>query len=300
MDGILNVNKPAGMTSFDVVAKIRRLTGTKKVGHAGTLDPMASGVLPVCTGKATKLIEFLMEKDKSYRVGLVLGRATDTQDATGTTVYEKPVTASDEEIEKVIRGFIGEREQTPPMYSAVRVNGKRLYELARQGIEVERKPRNVTFYKIAPHDIERCGHEAGVIMDVDCSKGTYMRTLCHDIGAKLGCGGHMSSLVRTRSGPFSIENSYTIDCLAELKENNQLKSAFIDMDKALAHLPEVYVTPGEAIRLKNGCAVSFEKMAPGPYRLYHENGYFLGIAMAFEQNDTTILKARKWIGHESL
>ena len=299
MDGILNVNKPAGITSFDVVAKIRRLTGTKKVGHAGTLDPMASGVLPVCAGKATKIIEFLMEKDKSYRVGLVLGRATDTQDATGTTVYEKPVTASDEEIERVIGGFVGEREQTPPMYSAVRVNGKRLYELARRGIEIERKPRNVTFYDIALLGIERRGHEVGVIMDVDCSKGTYMRTLCHDIGEKLGCGGHMSSLVRTRSGPFSIENSYTIDCLAALKENNRLESAFMDMDKALAHLPEVHVSHGEAIRLKNGCTVPF-KIAPGLYRLYHENGYFLGIAAAFEQDHTTMLKARKWIGHESL
>ena len=202
MNGIINVNKPIGITSFDVVSKIRRLYQIKKVGHAGTLDPDASGVLPLCIGKATKVIEYLMDKDKAYRVELVLGMATDTQDASGNIILEEPVLASNDEIKAAIKSFLGKQEQIPPMYSAVRINGKRLYELARKGIEVERNPRPVTFYKIDISSIERKSDKAVVTFDVECSKGTYIRTLCHDIGELLGCGGLMNALERTRSGPL--------------------------------------------------------------------------------------------------
>ena len=170
MNGIIIVNKPTGITSFDVVSRIRRLYQIKKVGHTGTLDPDASGVLPLCIGKATKVIEYLMDEDKAYRVGLLLGAATDTQDATGSIILEKPVLVSDEEIETAINSFMGDQEQIPPMYSAVRIKGKRLYELARRGIEVERSPRPITIYKIDILNIERKSDKVHVTFEVECSK----------------------------------------------------------------------------------------------------------------------------------
>ena len=203
MDGIYIVNKPKGITSFDVVAKMRRICDTKKVGHAGTLDPDAVGVLPICVGRATKVIEYLMEEDKAYHVELMLGMATDTQDSSGSVLYEKPVTASITEIEETIKSFVGESMQIPPMYSAIRVNGKRLYELARKGLEVERNPRAITISQIDISSINKKDDKVIVLFDVDCSKGTYVRTLCNDIGERLNCGGHMTSLTRTRSGPLS-------------------------------------------------------------------------------------------------
>lgn len=298
MDGILNINKPIGLTSFDVVAKVRRLTGTKKVGHTGTLDPDATGVLPICIGKATKIIEFLMEKDKIYRVGLLLGKATDTQDASGKTLYEKPVEASFKEIEETIIGFLGSRDQIPPMYSAIRIDGKRLYDLARQGIEVERKPRPITFYKIDLLSMEKLDDKVKVVLDVECSKGTYMRTLCHDIGEKLGCGGHMMSLVRTRSGPFLLEDAHTLEDLEELKSSQKLESAFMMMDRAILHFPAAYVSDIEAKRLKNGLGVIYKCLAPGFCRIYHEDGRFLAIGKGSEQEDVSILRTYKWIENE--
>lgn len=300
MDGIFNINKPKGITSFDVVSKIRRLCKTKKVGHAGTLDPDASGVLPICIGKATKVIEFLMDKDKSYRVGLMLGKATDTQDASGNILYEKPVMASIEEIEEAIKSFLGEGEQIPPMYSAVKVNGKKLYELARKGIEVERKPRPVTFFKLDILSIDKNSDNVIVIFDVECSKGTYVRTLCHDIGKKLGCGGHMISLVRTRSGPFLLENAYTLDSLQELNSNNRLETAIISMDKAILNMPPVYVNQNEAIKLKNGLVIPKNSLTTGFSRVYHEDGAFLAIGKNINLNDALGLKTHKWVGNNSV
>jgi len=255
MNGIIIVNKPTGITSFDVVSRIRRLYQIKKVGHTGTLDPDASGVLPLCIGKATKVIEYLMDEDKAYRVGLLLGAATDTQDATGSIILEKPVLVSDEEIETAINSFMGDQEQIPPMYSAVRIKGKRLYELARRGIEVERSPRPITIYKIDILNIERKSDKVHVTFEVECSKGTYVRTLCHDIGQLLGCGGHMNSLIRTRSGPFMLDDSYTLDDLEEIKSKMKLETALISMDKALLKMPSVYISHNNALRLKNGLSV---------------------------------------------
>ncbi len=295
MDGILNIHKSVGMTSFDVVAKVRRLTGTKKVGHAGTLDPDASGVLPICVGKATKVIEFLMDKDKAYRVGLMLGKATDSQDATGKTLYEKPVLASDEEIEKTIKGFLGCTEQIPPMYSAIRVEGKRLYELARQGVEIEREPRPVTFFRIDILDIKRLTDKVSVMLDVECSKGTYMRTLCHDIGEKLNCGGHMASLIRTRSGPFLLEQAHTLDDLERFIINNQSDVALLPMENALMHFPEVRLTAVEARKLMNGLTIAI-KGGSGLCRVYHDNGSFIAIGKIIEQENRSLLKTYKWIG----
>lgn len=297
MDGILVINKPINMTSFDVVARVRRLTSTKKVGHAGTLDQDASGVLPVCTGRATKIIEFLMDKDKAYTVELILGKATDTQDASGKTLYERTVEASFDEIEKTIYSFIGENRQIPPMYSAIKINGQKLYDLARKGIEVERKPRTVYFHNIDIKDISRDNDKVRVIMDVECSKGTYMRTLCHDIGERLGCGGHMASLVRTRSGPFLLGDAFTLDELEKLKDDGSLDTAFKRTDEALPQFPAVYVPDLYAKKLKNGLTVKWSGLINGFYRIYNENGAFLAIGFA-ENGD--MLKSYKWIEPDNL
>jgi len=299
MDGILNINKPAGITSFDVVSRVRKICKTKKVGHAGTLDPDASGVLPVCVGKATKVIEFLMDKTKTYRVGLLLGKATDTQDASGMVLYEKPVNATDEEIKNVIKGFLGETEQIPPMYSAIKINGKKLYELARKGIEVERKPRKVTFYSLVILSIERKGDITEVVFDADCSKGTYIRTLCHDIGEKLRCGGHMRSLIRLRSGPFSIEESYSLESI-ENNENNMPEKALIPMDKALEGFPSVRVSDKDAKRLKNGLNIPIEGYPSGLTRVYHESGAFIAVGRILAAHGEPELRTYKWIGSEGI
>ena len=308
MDGILNIHKPAGMTSFDVVAKIRRLTATKKVGHAGTLDPDATGVLPVCAGKATKVIEYLMEKDKAYRAVMLLGETTDTQDATGVRLKERNAEAGDEEILKVMAGFVGTRQQLPPMHSAVRINGKRLYELARKGEEVERTPRPVTFYSLIPEGIRRFETEGGkraeVTFLVECSKGTYIRTLCHDIGEALGCGGHMKTLVRTRSGPFRLEEAVTLEGLEKAKEEGTLESLFLSMDKALVHMPAFHVDPLEEKRLSNGMVIITESPDNptetgelGLVRLYSHEGRFLGIGKKWiKERERAAVKAAKWIG----
>ncbi len=297
MDGILNINKPSGMTSFDVVGRVRRLAGPKKVGHAGTLDPDANGVLPVCIGRATKIIEFLMDKDKTYRVGLLLGTSTDTQDSSGRIIYEKPVTSTEEEIERIIRGFVGKQEQIPPMYSAIRVDGQRLYNLARKGIEIDRKPRIVTFHRIDIISIEREQDKVKVQMEVECSKGTYIRTLCHDIGEKLNCGGHMFSLTRTVSGPFSITESYTLKDLEELQSQNSLNKAIIEMDKALMQFPAVDLPKKDAKKLKNGLFLPAGNLNSGYCRLYNE-GIFLAIGTVFEKNGNNFLKSYKWINLE--
>lgn len=295
MDGIFIVNKPKGITSFDVVARMRRICDTKKVGHAGTLDPDAVGVLPVCVGRATKIIEYLMEKDKVYQVELMLGTATETQDSSGSILYEKPVTASIEDIEGAIKSFLGESMQIPPMYSAVRVNGKRLYELARKGIEIERKPRTITISKLDILSIDKKEDKVIAVFNVECSKGTYIRTLCNDIGEKLDCGGHMMSLSRTRSGPFKLENSFTLESLENLKNTDDLHSAKLSIDKAVLYMPQVYVNENEAKRLRNGLTILKESLQTGLSRVYRENGAFLAIGKTVLQNDRPALKTHKWI-----
>ena len=214
VSGVINVRKERGMTSFGVVSRMRKIFQQKKIGHTGTLDPDAEGVLPVCLGKATHLVETLSRGTKSYRAVLLLGVTTDTQDASGNVIREAPVISSPEEIREAVFSFHGKQMQMPPMYSALKVNGKKLCDLARRGIEVERKAREVEFSEISVLDISI----PRVTFEVTCTHGTYIRTLCHDIGEKLGCGGCMESLLRTRVEEFDLEDSLTLDEIAEKKK----------------------------------------------------------------------------------
>ena len=238
--GVINIHKEKGYTSHDVVAKLRGIVGQKKIGHTGTLDPDATGVLPVCLGKATKLCDMLTDKNKTYETVMLLGKATDTQDISGTVLSEGAIDALDDEsVKDVILSFVGDYMQVPPMYSALKVNGKKLYELAREGIEVERKARPVTILEIQIKEINL----PRVRMEVSCSKGTYIRTLCHDIGEKLGCGACMEELIRTRVSRFKLEDSLTLSQVQELKEAG-------DLDKILVPIDEMF-SDYEAITLKD-------------------------------------------------
>ena len=217
--GVILINKPAGFTSHDCVNKIRRIYNTKKVGHTGTLDPMATGVLPVLVGRAAKAAELLSADDKVYLAGLRLGVTTDTEDTTGAVLTECTDIPEKERVLAVCREFVGDIMQVPPMYSALKVGGKKLVDLAREGITVEREARPIKIYSL---DVEATDSPRDYILTVHCSKGTYIRTLCADIGARLGCGGAMSSLSRLASGPFKLEHTYTIDELEALDENGRI------------------------------------------------------------------------------
>ena len=240
MNGIINVYKEKDFTSFDVVAKLRGILKQKKIGHTGTLDPDAVGVLPVCLGSATKLCDMLTDKKKEYIAEFVLGKETDTQDISGQVIKETEVVCTQEEVKTAIQSFVGDYDQLPPMYSAIKVDGKRLYELARQGKEVERKKRSVTFYEI---EIIKC-ELPYVTIRVLCSKGTYIRTLCHDIGQKLGCGAAMTELERTRSGQFTKENAYTLAEIERLRDAGSLDEIVMPVDTVFMNLP-AFVVSGE-------------------------------------------------------
>ena len=249
MDGIFNIYKEKGFTSHDVVAIVRRTIHMKKVGHTGTLDPDAEGVLPVCVGKATKLSDVIMDGRKSYRAMLRLGITTTTEDASGEVLETKEVDFNEDRIREVVASFIGRLEQVPPMYSAVKVNGKKLYELAREGKEIERKSRTIEVYDIR---IRQFLPPDRVEIDVDCSKGTYIRTLCSDIGKALGCGGHMAELLRTRTGAFSLENAIKLEELKALAEQEKVEEALLTMEEALKDFPVVKVSEKSAKFLYNG------------------------------------------------
>ena len=249
MDGIFNIYKEKGFTSHDVVAIVRRTIHMKKVGHTGTLDPDAEGVLPVCVGKATKLSDVIMDGRKSYRAMLRLGMTTTTEDASGEVLETKEVDFNEEKIREVVVSFIGKLEQVPPMYSAVKVNGKKLYELAREGKEIERKSRTIEVYDIR---IRQFLPPDRVEIDVDCSKGTYIRTLCADIGRALGCGGHMAELLRTGTGAFSLENAIKLDELKALAEQEKVETVLLTMEEALEDFPVVKVSEKSQKFLYNG------------------------------------------------
>lgn len=259
--GIINVYKEKGFTSHDVVAKLRGILKQKKIGHTGTLDPDAVGVLPVCLGKGTKLCDLLTEKDKTYEAVLLLGQTTDTQDTSGRILSTKPVTVSDEEIKRAVTSFLGMYQQVPPMYSALKVNGKKLYELARQGIEVERKARTVFIHDIQSYEIVRktvVNQEqievpmVEVRMSVNCSKGTYIRTLCHDIGEKLSCGGCMKELTRTRVSKFMIEESLKLSDIETLVKENRLESVLVPMDEMFPEALKIVVKKEHCKLIYNG------------------------------------------------
>lgn len=248
MNGILNILKPPNMTSHDMVSLIRRKLNIKKVGHTGTLDPMATGVLPICIGKATKVVDFIQSDAKIYRAELTLGSTTDTQDKWGTVLETENIMISEKKIYETFNSFVGTINQTPPMYSALKYKGQKLYDLARQGITIERKSRKIRIYYINILNIEN----NKILFDVKCSKGTYIRTLCHDIGQTLKCGGHMSFLARLQSGIFKLEETITVEELMnasiEMVKNNFL----INIDYPLYFLPKVDVYPSALKYLLNG------------------------------------------------
>lgn len=253
MDGIINIHKEKGFTSHDVVAKLRGILHQKKIGHTGTLDPDATGVLPVCLGSATKVCELLTNQSKTYIARVRLGVVTDTQDMTGTIVEEHEVHVTRKQLEETAAEFVGEIWQTPPMYSAVKVNGKRLYELARQGIEVERKQRKITIYSCEVSDFDDKAGE--FTMEVSCSKGTYIRTLCHDMGQRLSCGAAMASLVRTKVDIFEIEQALTLSEIETLAKEGTVENVLMPIDKIFQKYPKVVVEEKAIRYLKNGNVV---------------------------------------------
>lgn len=255
-NGIINVYKEKGYTSFDVVARMRGICGQKKIGHTGTLDPDAEGVLPVCLGKATKVCDMLTDSDKVYRAVMQLGVETDTQDMTGTILKEADTSGLAEQyVMGAVMQFEGEIFQVPPMYSALKVNGKKLCDLARAGVTVERKARPVTIYKISVENIKL----PYVTMTVSCSKGTYIRTLCHDIGAKLGCGAAMKSLVRLQAAGYRIEDAYKLDALQEFSESGTLKDAVTPIERVFEVYPVLTAKPEFDIMLKNGNKMALQQ-----------------------------------------
>lgn len=308
--GILNIYKEPGFTSFDVVAKLRGILHIRKIGHTGTLDPAAEGVLPICIGKATRVVDLLADQDKVYQADMLLGTETDTQDLTGHITAENSVTVSADEALDAIASFVGPQQQIPPMYSALKVNGRRLYSLARQGIEVERKPRDITIYDIhvvstnLPH----------VVMNVHCSKGTYIRTLCHDIGQKLGTGACMASLKRLRVGQFDSSHALKLDDVSQAVKEGRLKDILIPVDTVFSDLPGIVVPDIYRIAAINGARLSDEVITACRYtasgmlpkdisslpvscvfeegtktRVYLENGAFVGVYIA-GQNGLNPLK----------
>lgn len=296
-EGVICVLKPPGMTSSDAVTDVRRVFNEKRVGHTGTLDPAAAGVLPICLGRATRLFDFLVDKRKEYIAELVLGEATDTEDATGTVTASCDRVFSAEEIENALRGFIGEVTQTPPIYSALNVNGEKLYKLARRGEvteALEDKKRVITVYEA---ELLRETGENRFLIRIVCSKGTYIRTLCKDIGAAVGAPAYMGFLLRTRSGAFTLEDSYSIAELAELRGEGRLSEALIPMDKAIPHIPALDVTDLPKKKkdlLIHGAAVKFEHDGGDVSRIYAD-GEFLGLGSVKNGQ----LRITHWLGPET-
>ncbi len=277
MDGVIVINKPTGQTSHNLVGFTRRLLNIKKVGHTGTLDPDASGVLPVCIGRGTKAADMLTASDKAYRAQFILGMTTDTLDASGEILTEQPVCVTEEQIKETINEFIGEIFQIPPMFSAIKKDGKKLYELAREGITIEREKRKVTIFDIKICEIDMENY--AITIEVFCSKGTYIRTLCEDIGMKLGCGAYMNTLVRTKSANFTLEESYTPEELLEMKQEGTLEKAIIPVDKLFSDYDKVVLDEFLKGKAKNGIAIRKKSLTDGNlYRIYGDDGEFVCIS----------------------
>ncbi len=270
MNGIILIDKPQGWTSHDVVGKLRGILHERRIGHSGTLDPLATGLLVVFIGRATRAAEFAEADRKEYIAGLRLGMSTDTQDITGRIISKETDIPDEPEVRIAIERFRGELEQIPPMYSAVKIGGKKLYELARKGESIERKPRHITIF-----GLEITGRsDNDYILDVVCSKGTYIRTLCHDIGAALGCGGCMSSLRRTKSGVFSVDNAYTIAEIQEAADRGEEEKLLLPIDTLFAGYTKLSVDADSEKKLKNGCIINTSS-PDGRFRVYSEDGEFL-------------------------
>lgn len=277
--GIINVYKEKGFTSFDVVAKLRGILRTKKIGHTGTLDPDAEGVLPVCIGRATKVCDILTDKDKIYEAVMLLGVETDTQDTSGEVLKELPVNVSEKVVREATLSFVGEYAQVPPMYSALKVNGKKLYELAREGKTVERKARNVQIFSIEILEMNL----PRVRMSVHCSKGTYIRTLCHDIGQKLGSGGCMEKLLRTKVGIFELKDTLKLSEINELAKAGVVEEKIISVDELFEDYAKVWTKQAFDVAVHNGNRIEkrmLEEELPANterLRVYDSEGTFIGI-----------------------
>lgn len=272
-NGIINVYKESGFTSHDVVAKLRGILHQKKIGHTGTLDPEATGVLPVCLGNATRLCDMITDKSKEYRAVLLLGISTDTEDTTGKILSRKAVNVTANDIEKTINAFVGKYNQVPPMYSALKVNGQKLCDLARKGVEIERKPREVFIYDIIIEKIDI----PEVTMTVKCSKGTYIRSLCRDIGDKLNTGGTMKLLVRTRTGIFNIENAVRLSEISKYMEDNNINSLIMPTDSFFNDYPAVNVSGRNEMLVKNGNMIILPEFKGDNIKVYLSDGVFAGI-----------------------
>ncbi len=285
LNGILIIDKPADWTSHDVVGKLRGLLRERRIGHGGTLDPMATGVLPVFIGKATRGVQFAVEGDKEYRALLRLGTVTDTQDTTGTVLEERPVTVGPAELETVLARFRGNIEQIPPMYSAIKVKGQPLYKLARRGETVDRDPRPVTIRLLEQEDWEA----EGVRLHVVCSKGTYVRTLCHDIGTALGCGGCMAALRRTRVADFTEEQAVSLETVAELAAAGRAETLLRPVEDCFASLPRLDIGGETERKCRNGTGFAAQAV-PGYYRVFGADGSFLMLGRLDEAGRMTSIR----------
>lgn len=270
MNGIILIDKPQDWTSHDVVAKLRGILHERRIGHSGTLDPLATGLLVVFVGRATRAVEFAEADSKEYIAGLRLGLSTDTQDISGNVIAECSDLPDEGAVRRAVNSFIGDIEQIPPMYSAIKIGGKKLYELARKGQSVERAPRKITV-----SSIEIIGREGGdYLLKIACSKGTYVRTLCNDIGASLGCGACMSNLRRISAGAFSVESAHSIDEVENTANEGQLVDIMLPVDTLFSAWPELKVSESAAKRLKTGNIIKISA-ADGDYRVYSDSGEFL-------------------------
>ncbi len=293
LNGIICVNKPDGFTSFDVIAKMRGILKMKKLGHSGTLDPMATGVLPVFAGNATKAVSIIPQTEKSYRAAFSLGIVTDTYDITGRITVQKDSDVTEAQVREALKGFTGKISQLPPMYSAVSVDGKRLYDLARKGIEVKRPLREVEISRL---ELLRFEEKTGRgIIEMTCSKGTYVRTVIHDMGQALGCGGVMTALVRTASNGFTLDDCVTLEQLELLRDENRLGEALIPVERLFENLPQIRLPEKKTAMYKNGVKLRLGELNipenGGMLRVYGFDNEFIGIAKPdTEENVLRIVK----------
>ena len=276
MTGILLIDKPSGWTSSDVVAKLRGVLHERRIGHSGTLDPMATGLLVVFVGRATRAVEFAESQNKRYLAGLRLGLETDTQDTSGSAVGGAPREVTAAELETALAAFRGEIQQIPPMYSAIKLQGKKLYEIARRGGEVERKPRTITIHSL------RLAGRAGedFLLEIHCSKGTYVRTLCHDLGQALGCGGCMSSLRRLSVGEFQLEQAYSLEQVQAAAERGEAEDLLLPVDSLFRAAAALTVDARQERRIRCGNAMELPELPNGDYRCYSQAGDFLALGRA--------------------
>ncbi|HCI81526.1 MAG TPA: tRNA pseudouridine(55) synthase TruB [Ktedonobacter sp.] len=279
MDGILNIHKSVGMTSHDVVGRVRKLLKQRRVGHAGTLDPAASGVLPICVGQGTRVAEYLSESGKAYRADITFGIVTNTYDAEGDIVRQAPVTLSREDIEAVLPSFLGLQMQIPPRYSAIKIQGQPAYKRTRAGEELVLEPRPIHLYALTILDWQ----SPRLTLAIECSKGTYIRSLAYDLGERLGCGAYLSALVRTRSGPFELAQSSTLEQLAEATEQDTVTTLLFPSDYALQQYPAIHLDEATTARVLHGNAFYGETLPGTLARVYDDKGRFIAIATWNEQ-----------------